>query len=89
VQQPTVETKQEAAILELTEALNKELHSLQVRLDDSFERVEPDVGKDAEGRPTMPNVLDEINLNLHSAIQRVQKMHEFVIHAVVHKIHNI
>ena len=81
-------TKQEAAILELTEELNKLLEDTQTRLDSSFER-NPKPTAEGEGRPTIPNVLDEISGNLHSAMSRVQKMHEFIVHAVIHKVHNI
>ena len=81
-------TKQEAAILELTDELSKLLEDTQAKLDNSFERV-PKPTAEGEGRPQMPNVLDEINQNLHYAIQRVQKMHEFIVHAVIHKVHNI
>ncbi len=80
-------TKQEAAILELTEGLNKVLEETQTMLDGSFER-SPRPTAEGEDRPQMPNVLDEINHNLHSAIQRAQKMHEFLVHAVINKVHN-
>ena len=85
---PNGATKQEAAILELTEELNKTLEELQARLDSSFER-SPKGTAEGEGRPQVPNVLDEINANLHFAIARVQKMHEFIVHAVIHKVHNV
>lgn len=81
-------SKQEAAILELTEELIKLIESTQTRLDSSFERSSQPTAE-GEGRPTIPNVLDEISDNLRLAIARVQKMHEFIVHAVIHKVHNI
>ena len=80
--------KKETAILELTEELNKSLEDLQARLDASFERG-PTPTAVEEAKPAIPNVLDEINENLCSAIGKVQRMHEFVIHAVIHKVHNV
>ncbi len=79
----------EAAILELTEVLNKDLMGLQAVLDDSFDRTKPDSSQSEGAKTQDPNVLNEIRDNLHSAILGVQKMHEFVVHTVIRKVHNI
>ncbi len=82
-------TKQESAILELSENLIKSIGAMQAQLEDSFKRNPPPADSKAECSPQTPNVLDEINQNLQLALVRVQKTHEFVVREVIHKVHNV
>ena len=77
----------ENAILERTQTLNVKLQGLQNLLERSFNRSRPGDEKTVAVEAVAPNVLDEISDNLVSADLKVTHLHEFVVQAVVNKVH--